>query len=602
MGTATLNNCMVANNSAGANDGGGIFNGGTMTVVNSTVVSNIAAFYGGGIDNSFGVLTVNNSAVLDNDANSGDGGGLYNRQGTMTVNNSTVAYNSAPNGFGGVNAKGGGIYNDGFYGPVIMYLNSSTVAYNSAGNGGGGVFNDGTEGAATLNVTNTVACLNSNGDFVNNSGTVNSNANLISRADINLAPLGYYGGPTQTMPPLAGSPAINVGAATTLGTDQRGLPRVVGPAPDIGAVELQTPFQVVSTTADSGDGSLRQVVGQADVTATVTFAPGLAGQTIGITGGEIAVSNQFIIDGSALSSGVQISGSNVSRIFNIGVSGNLTLNSLTLRDANGGGGDGGAILNIGTATLNACTLTANSTGSGGAIVNNPPGVMALNNCTLTGNSSASGGGGGAIVNRALLAINNSTLADNTSSFGNAIYNDFTGVLDTTNSIFSGSGSAIANFGIIDSASNLVDTASINLAALGNYGGLTQTMPPLSGSPAIDGGADYVTNFLSTDQRGESRLAGAHVDTGAVEGLYNASGPGKIKSLSRTVDGSIQLGFTNLTDERFLVLATTNLSLGLSNWTQLGLATESPAGSGNFQFTDPQAAANFARRFYLLRFP
>ncbi len=55
--------------------------------------------------------------------------------------------------------------------------------------------------------------------------------------DLHLAPLGYYGGPTRTMPPLPGSPAIDAGGSTTESTDQRGLPRVAGAAVDIGAVE-----------------------------------------------------------------------------------------------------------------------------------------------------------------------------------------------------------------------------------------------------------------------------------------------------------------------------------------------------------------------------
>ena len=53
-----------------------------------------------------------------------------------------------------------------------------------------------------------------------------------------LAPLGDYGGPTLTMPPLSGSPAIDAGGSINPGgTDQRGFPFVV--TPDIGAVEFQ---------------------------------------------------------------------------------------------------------------------------------------------------------------------------------------------------------------------------------------------------------------------------------------------------------------------------------------------------------------------------
>src|SRR5581483_2236607 len=56
-----------------------------------------------------------------------------------------------------------------------------------------------------------------------------------------LAPLGDYGGPTLTMLPLAGSPAIDAGAdgGAPFPTDQRGYPRLSGAHVDIGAVEAQ---------------------------------------------------------------------------------------------------------------------------------------------------------------------------------------------------------------------------------------------------------------------------------------------------------------------------------------------------------------------------
>lgn len=53
-----------------------------------------------------------------------------------------------------------------------------------------------------------------------------------------LGPLGNYGGPTQTVPLLAGSPAINAGGAGGRpATDQRGVPRPSIGACDIGAFE-----------------------------------------------------------------------------------------------------------------------------------------------------------------------------------------------------------------------------------------------------------------------------------------------------------------------------------------------------------------------------
>ncbi len=145
--------------------------------------------------------------------------------------------------------------------------------------------------------------------------------------------------------------------------------------------------------------------------------------------------------------------------------------------------------------------------------------------------------------------------------------------------------------------NLVGVAA-QLAPLGNYGGFTQTMPPLSGSPAIAVGTPTT---LSSDQRDYPRTAGLAVDIGAVQGIYVAAGPGKLTGPT-DASGSFQFSFTNLTDASFPVFATTNLSQPPGAWTQVGFTTETPAGSGHFQFTDPQAPGYFARRFYHVSSP
>jgi hypothetical protein len=65
------------------------------------------------------------------------------------------------------------------------------------------------------------------------------------------------------------------------------------------------------------------------------------------------------------------------------------------------------------------------------------------------------------------------------------------------------------------------------------------------------------------------------------------------------NGGCQFCFTNTVGALFGVLAATDPSLPLSNWTSLGGVTE--VAPGQFQFTDPQAT-NTARRFYRLRAP
>jgi hypothetical protein len=73
-------------------------------------------------------------------------------------------------------------------------------------------------------------------------------------------------------------------------------------------------------------------------------------------------------------------------------------------------------------------------------------------------------------------------------------------------------------------------------------------------------------------------------------------PPQVTSSSVQANGSFKLTFTNYTGLSFTVLGSTNLSLPENSWSNLGTAVESPAGSGQFQFTDPQAANNIQRYY------
>ncbi|NER20285.1 MAG: DUF4347 domain-containing protein [Symploca sp. SIO1C2] len=82
-------------------------------------------------------LELNNTTISNGVADAGgpgnNGGGIFNR-GTLTLNNSTVSGNTA-------NFRGGGIYNSGMVANAAnVTLNSSTVSGNTAGSGGG-IFN-----------------------------------------------------------------------------------------------------------------------------------------------------------------------------------------------------------------------------------------------------------------------------------------------------------------------------------------------------------------------------------------------------------------------------------------------------------------------------
>ena len=267
---------------------------------------------------------------------------------------------------------------------------------------------------------------------------------------------------------------------------------------------------------------------------------------------------------------------------------------------------GGGIYNAagGTLTLDNSTLAGNSAtnGSGGGIFNYTSGTLTLDNCTLAGNSASSGGG---IYNSGTSTLNNCTLSGNSAGSGGGVFQNpsASGAFTFVNTIVTGNTAAnginiYGSFNVL--AENSLASGDSLLAPLGNYGGPTPTMPPLPGSPAIDFGADSITNTLATDQRGFPRLSGAHVDIGAVElQTAPAGNPPLLMNAAVQAGGALSFSFTNVPDAEFTVLAATNVALPLSDWTSIGYASQNPPGQ--FQFTDP-GATNYPQRFYRVKSP
>ncbi len=203
---------------SGGGGGGGLSNYGTTTVTNCTLNGNTARGNGGGVQND-GTLALSNCTVSDNSTDSLFGGGLFNADGTLALTNCTVSGNSA--------YEGGGLSG---YSLSAAILTNCTVSGNTAFAYGGGLLALRAAGTPTLANTIVAGNLDSEGRHDVAGVVISQGNNLIGEADFSfgwvgsdltgtnaqplnaeLATLGNYGGPTQTIPLLPGSPAIGAG-------------------------------------------------------------------------------------------------------------------------------------------------------------------------------------------------------------------------------------------------------------------------------------------------------------------------------------------------------------------------------------------------------
>ena len=220
-GTLTLTNCVVSNNTVGTQLGGGIFNAGTLTLANTYVSQNAVdppgeLGLGGGIYNYLGTLTLVESTVISNSAGlnccaipsaqGGSGGGIYNDNGTLILTNSTIENNLAATSGGGISNIGPNI----IFGPDssalasgpagTLSLTASTVynnfctpslnGYSGPGDctGGGGIYNrfgivSLTNSTVANNASNSISSPIGGGGILNEAGTLSLSFSTLSGND-----------------------------------------------------------------------------------------------------------------------------------------------------------------------------------------------------------------------------------------------------------------------------------------------------------------------------------------------------------------------------------------------------------------------------------
>ena len=200
------------------------------------------------------------------------------------------------------------------------------------------------------------------------------------------------------------------------------------------------------------------------------------------TSGSATVSNSTFVGNTAPINGGAV---------NIQSSGTLTLINSTLFN-NSSGGLGGAMSSLGTVTVINSTFAANHASSGS--------VLATSNSNVT--------------------INNSVFADNVATDSPGAFNIAGGSTLATasnNVFFNNAANGIPDDQTGYGTSNFIVATTQPLAALGNFGGPTQTMPPLPGGAAICAGSvALLPSGLTQDQRGFPRTSGSCVDAGSVQ--------------------------------------------------------------------------------------
>lgn len=217
---------------------------------------------------------------------------------------------------------------------------------------------------------------------------------------------------------------------------------------------------IVTTTADSGPGSLRDTIAAAGSGDVIQFDPALNGQTIVLTSGALSVGSGITIEGPGPSL------LTVQRAFNAPsfsvFAANQCQNGVTISGLTIANGEGGIVIgSFGCAPVMIanCNIIDNS----GAGVFCSSGVgqnrVTITNSTISGNTGDYGGGiynaGPCLciaANACNMTIINTTVSGNSATQGGGIYSG--GVLTVTNSTISGNaaspnqsgGGGIANGG------------------------------------------------------------------------------------------------------------------------------------------------------------
>jgi hypothetical protein len=317
---------------------------------------------------------------------------------------------------------------------------------------------------------------------------------------------------------------------------------------------------IVTTTADSGAGSLRDTIAAAGDGDTIQFDAALNGQTIILTTAELVVSKDISITGPGPNLLAVEKSPTVGRfrIFHVMPGHIVAIEGLTIRDGNDSGG--GVRNDQSTLTIHNCTVFGNfddTTGGGGGIANyGASAILTISNSTVNANRTAGGNGGGIWNNVGRVTIINSIVSQNLApSFpladGGGIWNN--GMMEISKSTITTNHAGLLGGGILNSGtltvtdSTVVDNlAGTNAQGSGRGGGIHSSgtlqiiNSTISGNRASGknsglGGGLY-NNGGATLEITDSTLSGnTAVEKGG--GIYNFPGNGTVEIANSTLSGN-----------------------------------------------------------------
>ncbi len=542
----TTSNCSFLNSDA-TYDGGAVYvyAYSAFTATSSTFSGDSAYYDGGAIyDDTTEQLTLSNDTFSNNTVteSSGeyDGGAVYT-SGDVEVDHSTFSYNGTAGDGGAIFVDGNGVFSydtftdnhsNDYYGGAIFASNSLTLTNskltgNTASDGGGAIYD---------NEAGTYA----DDDFSSNS-TAASGGDIFDDDDASISNSTFSKSSAQTN---GGSIYVNSGYALTMANDTLTGSSAHGAGSEDGggaiylndALANLTNVTIKATTAlTSSEGGGGIFCYDCELTFTggsITDAKAYyaGGAIYSYEDGYINVDNATISGNSAeWGGGITIDDASYLIVNNS----TIDSNDSTYYWGGGISAEYGSTAQVNNSTI-AFNKALGSEGWGGGVAiyadgTNEQSTGDFNNDTISNNQAEYGGG--LYGNGSYISVNYSTIAYNSvpysSGYGGGMYNNDTAFF-TTGSIWAdnvhgqcggtefwssgGDNLDSDNTCGLTGTGDLVNRSTPDLGVLANNGGPTETISPLSDSPAMGNGGSACP---VTDQRGVAVASGQPCDIGAI---------------------------------------------------------------------------------------